>query len=294
MLNFDMKLRIFLHVLCARTAWRGTAQGSLGSFLHCPPGCVLEKPETDCRGMRLEWQRAAACQARREMLPQLQGATARRSYHRRSELISGDWANSLSRSSTTGNLFLYNRARPLGARSCRRRSHCRGGVLLTTHGDWLAEAIHLRYRLRNMRFSPKRWTRTQVYEGNSGRTEWGNTTIGGRQRAQRTAIRNLNGTGPEAGPPPTMPGPARARSEAAPRGRWRTPRVLDRRGRRAPSRSSTATGKPLRTQGICVSSMGYPGPASLACEQGPHGDPARLVDSRWEVQGMSILPRGAR
>ena len=141
------------------------------------------------------------------MLPQLQRATARRSYHRRSELISGDWANSLSRSSTTGNLFLYNRARPLGARSCRRRSHCRGGVLLTTHGDWLAEAIHLRYRLRNMRFSPKRWTRTQVYEGNSGRTEWGNTTIGGRQRAQRTAIRNLNGTGPEAGPPPTMPGP---------------------------------------------------------------------------------------
>ncbi len=98
----------------------------------------------------------------------------------RSELSNGlsgycdsDSANSSSRSSTAGNLFLYSRA-PISWRSKLQKTV----VLSTAEAEYNAassaavEVIYLRYLLRSMGFAPKKWT--PVYEDNNACIEWGN------------------------------------------------------------------------------------------------------------------------
>ena len=116
-------------------------------------------------------------------------------YRRRSELSNGisgycdsDWANSSSRRSTTGNLFLYNRA-PISWRSKLQKTV----ALSTAEAEYYSastaavEVIYLRYLLRSMGFAPKKWT--PVYEDNNACIEWGNNIIGGRERAKHIDIR---------------------------------------------------------------------------------------------------------
>jgi hypothetical protein len=111
-------------------------------------------------------------------------------YHRRSDLSNGlsgycdsDWANSLSRRSTTGNLFLYSRA-PISWRSKLQKTV----ALSTAEAEYYSassaaiEVIYLRYLLQNMGFAPKQWT--PVYEDNNACIEWGNNIVGGCERAK--------------------------------------------------------------------------------------------------------------
>ena len=116
-------------------------------------------------------------------------------YRRRSELSNGlsgycdsDWANSVSRRSTTGNLFLYN-GTPISWRSKLQKTIS----LSTAEAEYYSassaavEVIYLRYLLKNMGFAPKKWT--PVYEDNNACIEWGNNVIGGRERAKHIDIR---------------------------------------------------------------------------------------------------------
>ncbi len=97
---------------------------------------------------------------------------------------------SLSRRSTTGNLFkfLYNRSQiswqsklqktiALSTAEAKYYSASRAAV----------EVIYLRYLLHSMVFAPKSWT--HVYEDNNACIEWTNNIIGGRERAKLIEIR---------------------------------------------------------------------------------------------------------
>ena len=116
-------------------------------------------------------------------------------YRKRSALSNGltgfadsDWAMSLSRRSTTGNLFLYNRS-PISWRSKLQKTI----ALSTAEAEYYSastaavEVIYLRYLLRGMGFAPKSWT--PVYEDNNACIEWSNNIIGGRERAKHIDIR---------------------------------------------------------------------------------------------------------
>ena len=116
-------------------------------------------------------------------------------YRKRSALSNGltgfadsDWAMSLSRRSTTGNLFLYNRS-PISWRSKLQKTI----ALSTAEAEYYSastaavEVIYLRYLLRSMGFAPKSWT--PVYEDNNACIEWSNNIIGGRERAKHIDIR---------------------------------------------------------------------------------------------------------
>ena len=116
-------------------------------------------------------------------------------YYRRSELSNGlsgfcdlDWANSSSRSSTTGNLFLYNRG-PISWGSTLQRTV----ALSTAEAEYYSastaavEVIYLLYLLQNIGFARKKWT--PVYEDSNACIEWGNNIIGGRERAMHIDIR---------------------------------------------------------------------------------------------------------
>jgi hypothetical protein len=117
-------------------------------------------------------------------------------YRKRSALSNGltgfadsDWAMSLSRRSTTGNLFLYNRS-PISWRSKLQKTI----ALSTAEAEYYSastaavEVIYLRYLLRSMGFAPKSWT--PVYEDNNACIEWSNNIIGGRERAKHIDIRH--------------------------------------------------------------------------------------------------------
>ena len=99
-----------------------------------------------------------------------------------------DWANSLSRHSTTGNLFLYN-GTPIAWRSKLQKTI----ALSTAEAEYYSasraavEVIYLRYLLSSMGFSPEGYT--PVYEDNNACIEWGNNIIGGRERAKHIDIR---------------------------------------------------------------------------------------------------------
>ena len=116
-------------------------------------------------------------------------------YRKRSAFSNGltgfadsDWAMSLSRRSTTGNLFLYNRS-PISWRSKLQKTI----ALSTAEAEYYSastaavEVIYLRYLLRSMGFAPKSWT--PVYEDNNACIEWSNNIIGGRERAKHIDIR---------------------------------------------------------------------------------------------------------
>ena len=118
-------------------------------------------------------------------------------YRRRSELSNGlsgycdsDWANSVSRRSTTGNLFLYNRT-PISWRSKLQKTIS----LSTAEAEYYSasaaavEVTYLRYLLKSMGFAPKTRKWTPVYEDNNACIEWGNNVIGGRERAKHIDIR---------------------------------------------------------------------------------------------------------
>jgi hypothetical protein len=116
-------------------------------------------------------------------------------YRRRSERSNGlsgycdsDWANSVSRRSTTGNLFHYN-GTPISWRSKLQKTIS----LSTAEAEYYSvssaavEVIYLRYLLKNMGVAPKKWT--PVYEDNNNACiEWGNNVIGGRERAKHVDI----------------------------------------------------------------------------------------------------------
>ena len=88
-----------------------------------------------------------------------------------------DWAMSLSRRSTTGNLFLYNRA-PISWRSKLQKTVALSMAEAEYYSASSAavEVIYLRGLLKNMGFAPTKWT--PVYEDNNACIEWGNNVIG--------------------------------------------------------------------------------------------------------------------
>ena len=116
-------------------------------------------------------------------------------YRKRSALSNGltgycdsDWANSVSRRSTTGNVFLYNRA-PISWKSKLQKTI----ALSTAEAEYYSastaavEVIYLRYLLKSMKFAQPTWT--PVYEDNNACIEWSNNIIGGRERAKHIDIR---------------------------------------------------------------------------------------------------------
>ena len=99
-----------------------------------------------------------------------------------------DWANSLTRHSTTGNLFLYN-GTPISWRSKLQKTI----ALSTAEAEYYSasraaiEVIYLRYLLSGMGFAPAGYT--PVYEDNTACIEWSNNIISGRERAKHIDIR---------------------------------------------------------------------------------------------------------
>jgi hypothetical protein len=109
-------------------------------------------------------------------------------YRKRSALSNGltgfadsDWAMSLLRRSTTGNLFLYHRS-PISWRSKLQKTIALSAAEVDYYSASTAavEVIYLRYFLRSMGFAAKSWT--PVYEDNTPYIEWSNNVIGGRER----------------------------------------------------------------------------------------------------------------
>jgi hypothetical protein len=99
-----------------------------------------------------------------------------------------DWGNSSSRRSTSGNLCFYNRS-PISWRSKMQKTT----ALSTAEAEYYAasteatEVLYLRILLENMGF-PQHHP-TPVYEDNTACIEWGNSVIGGRERAKHIDIR---------------------------------------------------------------------------------------------------------
>jgi hypothetical protein len=87
-----------------------------------------------------------------------------------------DWTMGLSRRSTTGNLFLYNRS-PVSWRSKLQKTI----ALSTAEAEYYSastaavEVIYLRYLLRSMGFAPKSWT--PVCEDNNACIETNNNRV---------------------------------------------------------------------------------------------------------------------
>jgi hypothetical protein len=99
-----------------------------------------------------------------------------------------DWANSLTRHSTTGNHFLYN-----GTIISWRSKLQKTIALSTAEAEYYSasratvEVIYLRQLLSAMAFTPAGYT--PVYEDNTACIEWSNNIICGRERAKHIDIR---------------------------------------------------------------------------------------------------------
>jgi hypothetical protein len=99
-----------------------------------------------------------------------------------------DWANNVTRRSTTGNVFRYNFG-PIAWKSKLQKTIS----LSTAEAEYYSastaavEVIYLRNLLRRLGFAPT--APTPVFEDNTACIEWGNNVIGGRERAKHIDIR---------------------------------------------------------------------------------------------------------
>lgn len=116
-------------------------------------------------------------------------------YRRRREKAIGldgycdaDWANNVTRRSTTGNIFRYNFG-PISWKSKLQKTIS----LSTAEAEYYSastaavEVIYLRNLLRELGFAPT--APTPIFEDNTACIEWGNNVIGGRERAKHIDIR---------------------------------------------------------------------------------------------------------
>jgi hypothetical protein len=106
-------------------------------------------------------------------------------------LLSGyadaDWGNSSSSRSTSGMVMLYNKSLIMWKSKMQKTT-----ALLTAESKYYAgsaagcEVLYLRALLDHLGFKQKK--PTQIYEDNTACIEWGNTVIGGPERAKHINI----------------------------------------------------------------------------------------------------------
>jgi hypothetical protein len=130
-----------------------------------------------------------------EYLADTPGSSFKIMYQRskgRSNLLSGyadvDWGNSCSRRSTSGTLMLYNKAPTMWKSKMQKTT-----ALSTAEAEYYSastagtEILYLRAVLERLGIAQK--APTPVYEDNTACIEWGNSVIGGRERAKHIDIR---------------------------------------------------------------------------------------------------------